>query len=237
MRIEAGESYVTEFGYIVGPIMAEGPFFTDSKGGPKWGAQGTAITHPKGDIIEIFRIEEGGYYRDQSGTIFGPMKIRDDIAFCKDHPFRWRLDGRSLPAGQPARRSLYSVEKVKPKLKVEPGKRYWRSDGKITEPLISPSGPRAAVEEPDGVTYDLEGNLSPPVPGRSLRLVREYVPPVEVFKDYRVRTSEFSGMTVTDTPGSGCITVIIPPTEADADTLRVWAAVMLDMAATLDKVQ
>lgn len=129
-------------------------------------------------------------------------------------------------------------------MQIEPGKRYWRADGKLTQTLLEPSGhpPVVAAVEPQGRAYTSDGEVFPllapahadATPG--LRLVRKYVPPVEVFTDYRVQTSDFEGMGVMDTPGSGCVKVSIPPTEADSERLRIWAAVLLDMAETLDNL-
>jgi hypothetical protein len=131
-------------------------------------------------------------------------------------------------------------------VKVEPGKRYWRADGKLTNTLLEPSGhpPVVAAVDQHGRAYTSDGEVFPilaPSPAhvdaaQGLRLVREYVPPVEVFTDYRIQTSDFQGMGVMDAEGSGCVKVCIPSTEADAETLRVWAAVLLDMAETLDKL-
>lgn len=122
-------------------------------------------------------------------------------------------------------------------MQVEPGKRYWRADGKITDPLLEPSGHPPVVVAVDqyGRTYQSDGEVYP-LKSEGVRLVREYVPPVEVFTDYRIQTSDFQGMGVMDAEGSGCVKVCIPSTEADAETLRIWAAVLLDMAETLDKL-
>lgn len=125
-------------------------------------------------------------------------------------------------------------------MKVEPGKRYWRSDGTITPILLPPvnvAGWGSVAQEPQGRAYDHEGHVYPPIPGTDpLRLVQEYNPPVEVFTEYRIHASVFNGMTVNDSPGSGCVQVEISGIEADSETLRLWAAVLLDMAETLDNL-
>lgn len=123
-------------------------------------------------------------------------------------------------------------------VEVEPGKRYWRADGRLTQTLLVPSGhpPVVAAVDRHGRAYLSGGEVYPIISDEGVRLVREYVPPVEVFTDYRIQTSDFAGMGVMDAEGSGCVKVCIPSTEADAETLRVWAAVLTDMAETLDKL-
>lgn len=129
-------------------------------------------------------------------------------------------------------------------VEVKPGKRYWRANGTITPPLLAPTAcpPPVAAVEPQGRAYASDGTIYPPLPPTptgdpaSYRLVAEYVPPVEVFTDYRVIRTEIEGMTISESAGSRCIHITISPKEVDAATMRAWAAVLTDMADTLDRL-